>query len=157
MTQPAPDRISVIVCWLSDVWERPPAVRVSRRRTLTAAVDPRRSIESTLMSTLCDATARKLSSRRRCSAAERFGFTVLNASRSFASIARAYADTARRITASSSSTVEALFDAIGAGCDGAGTDDGFGASGGGGGAGSAADGNGAMAVGKGAALVGAGP
>ena len=25
MTQPAPDRISVIVCWLSDVWERPPA------------------------------------------------------------------------------------------------------------------------------------
>src|SRR3954451_6822714 len=67
-------------------------------------------MESTVMSTFCEATALKLSSRRRCSAAERFGFTDRNASRSFDSIARAYEASTRRIALSSSSACGATLD-----------------------------------------------
>src|SRR6266516_860144 len=75
----------------------------SCRLNRTVASCPFRLIERMVMLTRCDETERNASSRRRCSADDRFGFTDRKSARSFVSIARAYVATTRRIADSSSS------------------------------------------------------
>src|SRR5687768_12306634 len=92
---------SVMVCRLSGDCRRPPASMMSCRLSCSDARSPLRSIDTMVMLTFCDVTARNPCWIRRSSSAPRLGLIDRKSARSFDSIARAYAATTRRMAVSS--------------------------------------------------------